>query len=158
MERTRKAGKPAKRGQRGSAAWGRRLAALALMLVGGMGFAQSGDMTERAQLSPRIASELNHQLTQARQGLGGNKNVQVIVQYKQAPQKETLGRLQKNGGRLGAKLDLIKGASFSVPVNALAALENDPEVEFVSVDHPVKGMDDAAVDDLCFSKVMQFKL
>src|ERR1700733_5901136 len=140
MEHTKKT-KP-NRGERRSAAWGKRLAALALILVADMTFAQEFDRVERAQLSPRITAELNEQLAQARQGLGGNKNVKVIVRYKQAPQTETLARVQSRGGRLAARLDLVKGASFYVPVSALAALENDPDVEYVSVDHPLKALDD----------------
>ena len=62
--------------------------------------------------------------------------------FKQSPQKETLARLQNNGGELRARLDLIKGAALTIPVNALANLENDPEVDFVSVDHPLKAMDE----------------
>jgi len=142
-------GKQANRGERRHTAWGRRIATLALILVAEMGFAQGWDAAElqqRTQLSPRIASELNRELSRARQGLGGNQNLEVIVQYKQAPKIAALARVQSNGGRMGAKLDLIKGAAFSVPVNALAALENDPEVQFVSVDHPVKGMDDYTND------------
>src|ERR1700683_1051811 len=140
MKHTRKTGKPANRGERRSAAWGKRLAALALVLVADMAFAQEFNHAER--LSPRISAELNEQLTQARQGLGGNKNLKVIVTYKQAPQTETLARVQNSGGRMGSRLDLVKGASFTVPVNALASLENDPGVEKVQGDHPVQGMGD----------------
>ncbi|MFY9645688.1 MAG: hypothetical protein WAK29_10955, partial [Terriglobales bacterium] len=99
-------------------------------------------MDQRSALSGRISAELNNELAQARQGLGRDKNVQVIVQYKQAPQKETLARVQNYGGRLSSKLNLIKGAAFTLPVNALAALERDPEVAYVSVDHEVKAMDE----------------
>jgi serine protease AprX len=115
---------------------------VAMMVAAEMAFAQGWDVSVPERLSPRIAAELNRELAQARQGAGGNKNVNVIVQYKQAPQQETLARLQNKGGQLASKLDLIKGAAFTLPVNALAALENDPDVEYVSVDHPLKGMDE----------------
>ncbi|HEY6765008.1 MAG TPA: S8 family peptidase, partial [Candidatus Sulfotelmatobacter sp.] len=133
-------GKP-KRGERGSAAWGKRLAAVAILLVADISFAQNW-VGLRAPISPRFTPELNEQLSRARQGAGGSINVRVIVQYKQAPPTATLARVQNIGGRIAAKLDLVKGAAFSVPVNALAALENDPEVEYVSVDHTVSGLDD----------------
>jgi hypothetical protein len=70
-----------------------------------MGFAQGWDAAElqqRTQLSPRIASELNRELSRARQGLGGNQNLEVIVQYKQAQKSAALARVQSNGGRMGA--------------------------------------------------------
>ena len=37
---------------------------------------------------------------------------------------------------------MIKGVALTVPAGSLAALANDPEVAFVSVDHPLKAMDD----------------
>ena len=145
MEWTEKTGKPATRADRRRAAWGKRLGVLALILTASMACAQvrvGPEMGQRAPLSPRITSELNDELSLARQGLGGIKNVRVIVQYKASPRSETLARVQNKGGRLGHRLDLIKSAAFTVPVNALAALENDPEVAHVSVDHPVHAMDE----------------
>jgi len=67
MKHTRKTGKPANRGERHSAAWGKRLAALALVLVADMAFAQ--EFNHATRLSPRVSAELNEQLAQARQGL-----------------------------------------------------------------------------------------
>src|SRR5271168_1854749 len=116
MKHTIKAGKPAQRGERRSAAWGKRLTALALTLIANMAFAQEFEGAEReAAISPRITAELNKELALARQGQAGNKNVKVIVTYKRLPQVETLARLQSRGGRLGTRLDLVKGAAFSVP-------------------------------------------
>ena len=37
---------------------------------------------------------------------------------------------------------MIKGASFTIPVSALAALEADPDIASVTIDHPLNGMDD----------------
>jgi len=36
----------------------------------------------------------------------------------------------------------FEGQAFTVPAGSLAALANDPEVAFVSVDHSLKAMDD----------------
>jgi serine protease AprX len=50
--------------------------------------------------------------------------------------------LQVFGGRVGTRLSLISGVALTIPVSALPALETDPEVLSVSIDHPLKGMDD----------------
>ena len=34
------------------------------------------------------------------------------------------------------ELHMIKAASFTIPVSALAALEADPEIASVTIDHP----------------------
>ena len=41
---------------------------------------------------------------------------------------------------------MIKGASFTIPVSALAALEADPEIASVTIDHPMNVMDDLTND------------
>jgi serine protease AprX len=147
MKVSSKNGKPQSRNERHGAAWGKPLALLALILAGQFAFAQVADEAgSREPLSPRITAELNHELLQARQGDGGDATVKVIVQYKKAPRKEALARLQNQGAQLNRKLDVVRGAAFSLPVNTLASLENDPEVEYVSVDHPLKGMDDYTND------------
>ena len=71
-----------------------------------------------------------------------SQQVKVIVQYKQTPKTAALARVQNLGGRMGHHLGLVRGAAFTVPAGSLAALANDPEVDFVSVDHALKGMDD----------------
>ena len=50
------------------------------------------------------------------------------------------------GGRLQAKLHMIKSAAFTIPVSALAALEADPEIVSVTIDHPMNVMDDLTND------------
>src|SRR5262249_52536234 len=46
------------------------------------------------------------------------------------------------GGRLDTRLHMIKGASFTIPVSALPALEADPNIVSVTIDHPLSLMDD----------------
>jgi len=145
MKYTQKAQKRAKTEDRSAKAWIGYCAILTLILSAQSGFAQvrgEAESLQRTALSPRITAELNHELSLSRQGQGGQQNVRVIVQYNHALKKETLARLQNKGGQLAGKLDLVQGAAFTVPVNALTSLENDPEVAYVSVDHPVKGMDE----------------
>ena len=85
MVHTVKLRKPPGRGERHSAAWGKRLG-MTLLLATGMAFGQRGtDATP--QRSGRIASELSGLLAQAKKGSAPGQTVKVIVQY---PQRITL--------------------------------------------------------------------
>ena len=106
-----------------------------LLLATGMAFGQSGE-------SGRIAPELSGFLAKALQGSAHSQTVRVIVQYRQVPTAAHYATMQQRGGVLHSKLHMIKGAAFTIPVSALASLANDPEVAHVSVDHPIKGLDD----------------
>ena len=143
MVHKKKSEKPAGRGERHSAAWGKRLG-LMLLLATGMAFGQRWNnptANETGRFS-RMAPELSELLAKAHQGTGKSQTVRVIVQYKQAPLASHYATMQGRGGRLHAKLHMIKGASFTIPVSALAALESDPEVASVTIDHPLNVMDD----------------
>ena len=133
MGRTQKLKKPG-RGQRHSAAWGKRWG-LALLLASGMAFGQHST----AHFSP----DLSGYLAQAKQGgVSKYQTVRVIVQYKQVPTEAHYAKMQSRGGFLHSKLHMIKGAAFTVPVSILPALEADPEIASVSIDHPMQVMDD----------------
>jgi serine protease AprX len=144
MQQTKRAAKPAGRGERHSAAWGKRLS-LMLILATGMAFGQRWNNPtagETGRFSSRIAPELSGLLAKAHQGSTHGQTVKVIVQYKQVPTSAHYATMQNRGGRLHVKLHSIKGAAFTIPVSALAALEADPEIASVTIDHPLKGMDD----------------
>jgi len=86
----------------------------------------------------------------------GTQHVKVIVQYKRTPQPTHWARVQAIGGHLSSKLHLINSTAYSVPANRLQELANDPDVDFVSVDHPLKGFDDytdAAVNSSAFTSL-----
>jgi hypothetical protein len=101
MVRTQKSQKPAGRGERHSAAWGKRLS-LALLLATGMAFGQSGETS-------RIAPELSGFLAKARQGSARSQSVRVIVQYNEVPTAAHYATMQQRGGILKSKLHMIKG-------------------------------------------------
>ena len=149
MEHTTKTQKPKGRGERHSAAWGKRLS-LVLLLATGMAFGQrwnnpiAGESNGR--FSSRIAPELSGLLAKAHQGSAKGQTVRVIVQYKQVPTAAHYATMQGRGGRLHSKLHMIKGAAFTIPVSALAALEADPEIASVTIDHPMNVMDDLTND------------
>ena len=118
---------------------------LMLLLATGMAFGQRGTKPKAGEMSgrfSRIAPELSGLLAKAHQGSAKGQTVKVIVQYKQVPSAAHYATMQGRGGSLHAKLHVIKGAAFTIPVSALPALEADPEIASVSIDHSLKGMDD----------------
>ena len=132
------------RGERHSAAWGKRLA-MVLALTTGMAFGQGWNNlanSESGKFSSRMSPELSGFVSKAKQGLGKGQTVRVIVQYRQVPTASHYATMQGRGGRLQAKLHFIKSAAFTIPVSALPALEADPEIVSVTIDHPMNVMDD----------------
>ncbi len=138
MLQTRKP-KGSGRGERHSAAWGKRLGTLLLVLLAQTTFGQGFG---GGRPVGKFAPDLTPQVERAHQGTAGNETVQVIVQYKQVPQSAQEGRVQHLGARLNHRLGMVKGIALTIPVSALPALEADPEILSVSVDHPMKGLDD----------------
>ncbi|HKF22584.1 MAG TPA: S8 family peptidase [Candidatus Angelobacter sp.] len=62
--------------------------------------------------------------------------VNVIIQFKKAPQMENFAEMRAHGGRLKFNLYHIQGAAYRIPVNMLAWLENHPFVAYVTPDRP----------------------
>src|SRR5271166_4644760 len=143
MVRTAKRKQPAHRGERHSAAWGKHLS---LMLVVVTGMALAPQLNAAAGGHSRIASELSELLTKAHQGAAQGQTVKVIVQYRQVPTAWHYAKMQSRGGRLNAKLHMIKSAAFTIPVSALPKLEADPEIASVTIDHPMNVADDLTND------------
>jgi serine protease AprX len=136
--------RPVGRGERHSAAWGKRLS-LVLLLATGMAFGQrwnNQSAGEAGRPFSRISPELSGLFVKAHQGTAQGQTVKVIVQYRRVPTAAHYATMQARGGRLHAKLHLIKGAAFTIPVSALPLLEADPEIVSVSIDHPMNVMDD----------------
>ncbi len=126
------------RGERHSAAWGKRLSMVLLLVLAEAAFGQS----QRG----KFAAELLPALARAQQGAAGTETVQVIVQYKQAPASPQEGKVQRLGARLNHRLGMVKAIALTIPVSALPALEADPEILSVTVDHPLQGLDDITDD------------
>jgi len=133
--------KPKKRSrdERHSAAWGKRLSVLLLLVLTETGFAQN---FAGGNQHPKFADDLAPIAARANHGAKATEMVQVIVQFKQAPRATQETRVHGYGARLNHRLHSVKGLALTIPVNALPFLEADPEVLSVSVDHPLKGMDD----------------
>ncbi len=146
MIRTKKPSKPG-RNERHSAAWGKRVA-FVLVLMTGIAFGQQWDSVagnKNGHFS-RMAPEVAGLLAKANQGSAKGKTVRVIVQYKQVPTSFHYAAMQNRGGRLQSRLHMIKGAAFTIPLSALPALEADPEIASVTIDHPIKMMDELTND------------
>lgn len=140
MLRTTKQTSP-QRHERHSAAWGKRVS-LVVLLASGMAFGSAVASGQHNGRFSNIASELSGYLAQAKQGNAKGQMVKVIVQYKHTPTLAHYATMKGRGARLQTKLHMIRGAAFSIPVSALPALEADPEIESVTIDHPMTVMDD----------------
>lgn len=130
------------RGERHSAAWGKRVGVVLLILMTEFAFAEIWEGSGRPV--GKFAPDLAPAVTRAHQGAAGNETVKVIVQYKQVPHAVQEGRMLRLGARLNHRLSLVKGIALTIPVRALPALEADPEILSVSIDHPMKGLDDTS--------------
>src|SRR5437870_8188189 len=108
--------------------WGARLVLFALitLLASGLSFADGK----------------KHKLSKDLDALKGGHNgatVDVIIQFNQTPTAAHHQKVQNKGGVLKTKLDVIKGAHYSVPTGALEDLENDPDVVYISPNRPLSG-------------------
>ena len=114
--------------------WGRRLALVSLitLLAAGLSFADG----KKNKLSKDL---------EALKGGHNGATVDVIIQFNEIPTPAHHQKVRNKGGVLKTKLDFIKGAHYSVPVDALDALANDPDVAHISPDRKVRGMVDPVV-------------
>jgi len=137
--------KPADRNERHSAAWGKRLSMfLAVLLVTCTAMGQRAETAFGQRLSgetgrfTRMSPELAGALSRAKRGVAKTETVRVIVQYKRVPTPAHYTTMNGRGGRLHAKLHMINGAAFTIPASALPALEADPNVVSMTINHPMK--------------------
>src|SRR6266699_5056855 len=108
--------------------WGRRLAFLTLitLLAAGLSFADGK--------KHKLSNDLD-----AIKGGHDGATVDVIIQFNQTPTDAHHQKVQSKGGVLKTNLDFIKGAHYSVPVESLDALADDPDVVYISPDRDVSG-------------------
>src|SRR2546426_11205345 len=107
--------------------WGARLALLTLitLLVAGLCLADG---------KHKLSKDLD-----ALKGSHSGATVDVIIQFNQTPTDAHHQRVQDKGGVLKTKLDFIKGAHSSVPVESLDALAGDPDVTSILPDRRLNG-------------------
>src|SRR6202021_712646 len=63
--------------------------------------------------------------------------VNVIVQFKVTPTTAHYQRMATRGAAVRTRLHSIRAAAFRLPISALAQLEKDPDVLYVTPDRPV---------------------
>ena len=112
----------------GAAMWGTRLALLALIILLAAGLS----------LADGHKHKVSQDLEALKSGPSGS-TVDVIIQFNQAPTDAHHQRVQDKGGVLKRNLDVIKGAHYSVPVESLDALADDPDVVYISPDRRLNG-------------------
>src|SRR6267378_5231475 len=115
--------------------WGARLALLALIVMLAAGTS--------------LADGKKHKLSKDLDAVKGGHNgatVDVIIQFNQTPTAAHHLKMQSKGGVLKAKLDVIKGAHYSVPVESLQNLADDPDVAYISPNRPLSGTSTSTLD------------
>src|SRR5262249_14572889 len=68
-----------------------------------------------------------------------NRQIQVIVQFRDKENDSRLQKMAKFGGVHLRRLDLVRGGVFTLPLSAVAALSNDSDIAYISPDRPVQG-------------------
>src|SRR2546422_540294 len=89
-----------------------------------------------------IANGDEHKLSKDLEALKNGPSgatVDVIIQFNQTPTDAHHQKVQDRGGALKTRLDVIKGAHYSVPVESLEALADDPDVAYISPDRQLNG-------------------
>jgi serine protease AprX len=124
------------RDQRSSAAWGKRMGAVLLLLAAEVTLGQDS----RGPIS-KFARDLVPVVARAQKNGKSQETAKIIVQYQLTPLATQEGRVQRLGARLNARLGLVKAIALTIPTSALTALAADPEVVSIHADHPLKGMD-----------------
>ena len=146
-QETRQRGRSLKAGAAGG--WVGRAAILVFLActaAAGFGQAQprgfreddgSGLRRSATRLSPELSALI-------RQGRQGQEPLQVIVQFRKSPSTSQLQKLTNLGGVHKQRLNAILGGVFSLPVTALRALANDPDVAYISPNRSLSGAADYA--------------
>ena len=69
--------------------------------------------------------------------LPSDQQVTVIIRYAHPPEARHHLNIAQRGGRLQRNLEMVNSVVYTLPASALASLENDPDVAYVSPDRPV---------------------
>ena len=70
-------------------------------------------------------------------GVSPQEVVRVIVQYRDVPNQTKHDRVVNLGGSVHAQLELVRGHAVSLHAKELERLAADPDVESITLDHPV---------------------
>jgi hypothetical protein len=106
-----------KRNQCQSAAWGKRFLMLCTVI-----------------LSASLAFAGSRKMAKDLEGKNPSDQVDVIVQFTQAPTARHHQKVFNRGGQLRHELGLVKSGAYSLPAGALNDLAADPDVAYISPD------------------------
>ncbi|HTG14607.1 MAG TPA: hypothetical protein VK747_04990, partial [Blastocatellia bacterium] len=84
-----------------------------------------------------VANAVQIKLSSDLSGRDSNDQIDVIVQYRHAPTPQQHQKLAPLGGMLRQELSSLRGGAYRVTASALAELESDPEVLYISPDRAV---------------------
>src|SRR5438552_4254848 len=129
MRQTRKSQKPANRGECHSAAWGKCLAVLLVILL-----SASWSVAQSLKLSRDL------------QALPSSTTVSVIVQYYNPPTTTDLNAAEGAGASNGKGLGLVKGQRWTMSQGHLSNLiSKDSNIKYISLDRPLQAAMNNAV-------------
>jgi len=111
-----------------SATWGRTVLTVGIFL-----------------LSTSLAFAGNHKISKDLENKTGSNQVNVIVQFNQAPTARHHQKVFDRGGKINRNLGHFRGGAYSLPASAIADLANDPEVVYISPDRPLRGASTSAI-------------
>ena len=107
------------------------LGAIAALVIGVVPFPSAAqDTSDSGTLSRDIAQQVR--------AAGSDDLLPVIIQTRNEPTSEHFTRLQGRGGSVKTRYSAIRGYSARVPASQVEALADDPEVERISSDAPVR--------------------
>ncbi len=110
-----------------STAWGGKIVLLIALLLLSSSFAFAGKKSKDLE------------------DLKGDKKVDVIIQYAEAPGDANVAKANKKGASFHRHLGIIKSSVFTVRADKLdELLESDPDITYVSPDRPIGGAKDNA--------------
>ena len=87
----------------------------------------------------------NGKLAKELESLDPASNVDVIVQFKQAPTEAHHQKIKQRGGVHKKSLDVVNGSLYSVPAGRLKELADDPDVASISPDRAVTAASDQSM-------------
>jgi len=73
------------------------------------------------------------------EGINVSGQVDVIVQFSQAPSEDYHQKVFRRGGTLKRSFERFKGGAYTMPASALEDLAADPDVVYISPDRPLRG-------------------
>jgi len=96
-------------------------------------------------LTASLAFAGNHKISKDLDSKSGSNQVNVIVQFSQAPSARHHKKVLDRGGKINRELGHFRGGAYSLPASEIAELAKDPEVLFISPDRPLRGASTSAI-------------